>query len=275
MLSKARKRVYEIIEAAAGDRLGRAFDTFIVTLIAVNVLAVILETVGVLAERYGDFFRILEVVSVVIFSLEYVLRLWTCTINERFGRAVVGRLRFSLTPLVLVDLGAVLPFYLPMLIPLDLRFLRVLRLIRIFRMFKVARYFESLKILGNVFKAKKEELVITGFILGIILVLISSLVYYVENKAQPGAFSSIPQAMWWGIAALSTVGYGDVYPVTSIGKVLGSVAALLGIGMFALPTGILSSGFAEEIRKRRDNDPKTCPHCGRAILSRNGNESSD
>ena len=184
MLVKAKKRTFEILESATqGNALSRTFDVFIVVLIFINVLAVVLETVNVIASRYMGFFRTLETVSVIVFTIEYVLRLWTCTMDERFKRAVAGRLRFALTPLALVDLLAILPFYLPMLIPLDLRFLRVLRLIRIFRMFKVARYFESLKILGNVFRSKKEELVITAFIIAIILVLTSSLVYYVENKA--------------------------------------------------------------------------------------------
>jgi len=230
-LGKTKRRVYEILETAAPeDKPSRIFDVFIVVLIAINVLSVVLETVDALATRHISAFRIVEGISVVIFTLEYTLRLWTCTANERYVRPMTGRLRFALTPLAIVDLLAILPFYIPMLIPLDLRFLRAIRLVRIFRMFKVARYFESLRILGNVFRAKKEELVITAFIIGIILILTSSLMYYAENRAQPDVFSSIPQAMWWGISTLSTVGYGDVYPVTPVGKVLGGVVALLGIG---------------------------------------------
>jgi voltage-gated potassium channel len=131
-------------------------------------------------------------------------------------------------------------------------------------MFKIARYSRALRILGSVLKAKKEELIIAVFIIIVSLILASSLMYFVESKAQPASFSNIPQAMWWGIATLTTVGYGDVYPVTYIGKFLGAIVSLLGIGMFALPTGIISSGFAEEIRGR-EGAVKICPYCGKAI----------
>ena len=117
---------------------------------------------------------------------------------------------------------------------------------------------------GNVFRTKREDLILTVFIISILLIVASSFIYFAENAVQPAAFSSIPQSMWWGMATLTTVGYGDVYPITPIGKILGAIVSLLGIGMFALPTGILSSGFTEEIQKRR-NGPQICPHCGKAI----------
>lgn len=173
----------------------------------------------------------------------------------------MGRLKFMLTPLALVDLFAILPFYLPILIPLDLRFLRVLRLIRIFRLFKLGRYSDALKLMGRVIKAKKAELFITLFIVFILLILSSSILYYVENETQPEVFSSIPSAMWWGISALTSVGYGDAYPMTPLGKFLGAIISLLGIGLIAMPTGILGAGFVEEIRKKRMAQ-KTCPNCG-------------
>ena len=265
VLSKVRSRIFGILEAASeGDATSRAFDIFIVSLILLNLLAVILETIATLSARYSPVFRNLEVSSVVIFTIEYTLRIWTCTINEKFRQPILGRIRFVFSPLAIIDLAAILPFYLPMLIPFDLRFLRIIRLVRIFRMFKMARYSESLKLLINVFKAKKEDLATTIFIVAILVILASSLMYFAENQSQPVAFSSIPQAMWWGISSLTTVGYGDVYPVTPIGKILGSIVSLLGIGMFALPTGILASGFNEEIQKRQ-NGAKVCPHCGKAI----------
>jgi voltage-gated potassium channel len=264
--SEAKRRVFEILEAAGrGDIPSRAFDIFIVSLIALNLVAVILETVRSLSGRYNSIFRNFEISSVIVFTVEYMLRTWACTASKKFRRPILGRIRFALTPLSIVDLMAILPFYLPMLISFDLRFLRILRLVRIFRMFKMARYFESLRVLGNVFRAKKEDLTITAFVIAILLILASSLIYFVETKAQPAAFSSIPQAMWWGMATLTTVGYGDVYPVTPLGKVLGAIVSLLGIGMFALPAGILSSGFAEEIQKKRSK-PQICPHCGKAII---------
>jgi len=260
-----KKRIFEILEIAPpGDLGSRIFDIFIITLISLNVIAVILETVESISSRHENFFIIFEMFSIVVFTIEYLLRLWACTADRRFENPLIGRIQFAVTPLIVVDLMAILPFYLPMIFPLDLRFIRILRLFRFFRLFKMARYSEALKMLGSVLRAKKEELVIALFVVLILLVLASSLMYFFENEAQSQAFSSIPASMWWGVATLTTVGYGDVYPVTPIGKALAAIIAILGIGMFALPTGILASGFAEEIQKRRVKR-KICPHCGRNI----------
>ncbi len=165
----------------------------------------------------------------------------------------------------MIDLMAILPFYLPKLIPFDLRFLRAVRLFRIFRLLKLGRYSESVRLLGRVLNAKKEELGVTIFAVLILLVICSSLMYYAEHQAQPEAFSSIPAAMWWGIVTLTTVGYGDVYPITLPGKILGAIIAVLGIGLFALPAGILASGFADEMQKKRSQASGICPYCGRKL----------
>lgn len=265
MSQKIKKRIFEILEIASpGDLVSRLFDIFIMILISLNVVAVILETVESLSFKYSSFFRIFEILSVSIFTIEYLLRLWTCTINNKFNSPIKGRIKFAMTPLAIVDLLAILPFYLPMIIPLDLRFIRVLRLFRLFRLFKMERYSEALKILGNTLKEKREELLLAFFSVLILLVIASSLMYFVENEAQPEVFSSIPAAMWWGIATLTTVGYGDVYPITPIGKLLGGIIALLGIGIFALPAGILASGFAGEILRNQEKG-RICPHCGKDI----------
>lgn len=260
-----KKRLYEILETASeDDSVSRVFDIFIITLISLNVLAVVLETVESLAIQFSRFFTLFEIGSIVVFTVEYVLRLWVCTANKEFSAPVTGRIRFILKPMALIDLVAILPFYLPVMFPLDPRFMRALRLFRLFRLFKMGRYSESLQTLGNVMKSKKEEMVVTFFVISLLLVFASSTIYYVEHDAQPEAFSSIPAAMWWGVAALTTVGYGDVYPITPIGKFLGAVIALLGIGMFALPAGILASGFAEELQKK-SGGKRICPHCGKNI----------
>jgi len=268
---RIRRRVYEILEVAEeGDRTSRAFDLFIVCLIALNVLALVIATVPAFSPLSGAF-RAFEAVSVVIFSLEYVLRMWSCP--ERTGETHPGRqrLRFAGSGMMLVDLFAILPFYITLAVPgaavLDLRFLRAVRLMRIFRLFKLGRYSTAMKVLGRALKAKKEELGVAVFVVLILLILASSLMYFVENPAQPDVFPSIPAAMWWGVATLTTVGYGDVVPVTFLGKVLGSIVALLGIGLFALPAGILAGGFAAEVQRRKEADAR-CPHCGRKLESR-------
>ncbi|MDP3765775.1 MAG: ion transporter [Nanoarchaeota archaeon] len=263
MIQKVKSRIFEILEASASDFHSRVFVLFIMTLISLNVIAVILETVENLSFQYSYFFTMFEVFSVAVFTIEYLLRIWTCTADKRFENPITGRSRFVVTPLAIVDLIAVLPFYLPLIFPFDLRFIRVLRLFRLFRLLKMARYSESLRTLGNVFKAKKEELFITLFAVLILLIFASSLMYSIEHEAQPQAFSSIPNAMWWGVVTLATVGYGDVYPITPIGKFLGAIISLLGIGMFALPAGIIASGFAEELRRKRRK--QICPHCKKSI----------
>ena len=252
MSQRLKNRLFEILEpASVNDLYSKLFDIFIMTLISLNIIAVVLETVESLSSRYASFFWIFEVFSVSVFTIEYLLRLWTCPADNRFKGSIKGRIRFALTPLALVDLLAILPFYLPMIIPFDLRFIRALRLFRLFRLFKIGRYSEALKTFEIVLKRKKEELFIAIFSVLILLVFASSLMYFVENEAQPETFSSIPAAMWWGVVTLTTVGYGDIYPITPIGKILGAIIALLGIGTFALPAGILASGFAEEIQRRQ------------------------
>jgi len=265
MMHKIKSRIFEILEVAKpNDIPSRTFDIFIIILISLNVIAVVLETMESLASRYSYIFWIFEVFSVIIFTIEYVLRLWTCTIDDRYKEPVKGRIKFALTPLALIDLFAILPFYLPMLIRLDLRFIRALRLFRLFRLFKMGRYSNALKLLSSVLKDKKEELLIAVFSVLILLIVASSLMYFIENEAQPESFASIPSAMWWGICTLTTVGYGDIYPVTPLGKILGALIALLGIGLFALPAGILASGFAEQIQKRKEKQI-ICPYCGKNI----------
>ncbi|MDD2889392.1 MAG: ion transporter [bacterium] len=259
-----KNRIFKILEKATpGNLPAKIFNIFIITLIILNVLAVILGTVKSFSQ-YTVVFRIFEIFSVIIFTVEYILRLWSCTTDDRFKGAVTGRIKFAVTPLSLIDLMAILPFYLPMIIPIDLRFIRIVRLLRLFRIFKLGRYSDSLKTFSNVLKRKKEELFMSIFIILILLIVASSLMYFVECDAQPKIFSSIPAAMWWGVTTLTTVGYGDIYPITHIGKFIGAIIALLGIGMFALPTGIIGSGFIEEVHKKREETRK-CPHCGKDI----------
>lgn len=263
--TKIRNRTLQILEVApTGDLPSKVFDVFIMTLISLNVIAVILATIKNLSSHYRPFFSAFEMFSVLVFTIEYLLRLWVCTTGKKFKGLIVGRILFAMTPLALVDLMAILPFYLPMIIPLDLRFIRAVRLFRLFRLFKMGRYSDSLKTLGNVLKGKKEELLITMFVVLMLLVIASSLMYFIENEAQPEVFSSIPAAMWWGVATLTTVGYGDVCPITPVGKLLGAVIAIIGIGMFALPAGMLGSGFVEEMQKKQ-RKRRICPHCGKDI----------
>ena len=254
---KFKKRLYETLEiAATGDRISKLFDIFIMSLITLNVIAVILATVERLNLQYQYYFRIFEIFSVTIFTIEYLLRLWTCTINKNYRNSFTGRIKYFFTPYAIIDLLAILPFYLPMIIPLDLRFIRAVRLFRLFRLFKIGRYSKAVVILKKLLKDKKEELLLVIFIAFILLIIFSSLMYFIEKEAQPEAFSSIPAAMWWGITTLTTVGYGDIYPITTLGKIVGALIAFLGIGLFALPAGIVGSGLVEATRKKEKGNEK-------------------
>ncbi len=261
MYKKTKRRIFEILDMASkGDKLSRAWDIFIVTLITLNVAAVIFETVPSIDTRLGAFFNTFEIVSVIIFTIEYIFRLWSANSDEKYKGRIWGRLKYATSFLAIIDLIAILPFYLPMFLPFDFRIIRILRLVRIFRVFKIGRYSKSVAIIGRVFYERKEQLVIAAGAVLFLLIIASSLMYYVENPAQPESFSSIPASMWWGVATLTTVGYGDVYPITPLGKILGAIIAILGVGLFALPAGILAGGFAEQIEKKREN--YVCPKCG-------------
>lgn len=253
-----KRRIFETLEKGEGDDLlSKRFDIFIMTLILLNVAAVILETVDSVHDQYAIFFEYFEYISVFVFTIEYLGRLWTCTYFEKYKHPVWGRIKFIFSFMAIVDLLAIMPFYLPLFFAIDGRILRVLRLFRIVRIFKMGRYSTAFNMIVTVVTKRKEELLVTLTIVFVMLILASSLMYYVENEAQPEVFKSIPETMWWGVATLTTVGYGDVYPITGLGKVLGAFIAILGVGIFALPAGIIASGFEAEISKRmREKDEK-------------------
>ena len=232
------------------DRLSRNFDIAIMTLIVLNVVAVILEMVQSLHEQYGEFFYWFEVFSVTIFTIEYFLRLWACTAISKHKHPFWGRINYFFSLGALIDLVAILPFFLPFFFSMDGRFMRILRLFRLFRLFKLGRYSSAFQMIENVLSKRRSELSISVGIIVSMLVIASSMMYFIENEAQPEKFSSIPETMWWGVATLTTVGYGDVYPVTPFGQLFGAVIAILGVGMFALPAGIIAAGFEQELSGR-------------------------
>ncbi len=260
-----KQRVYEIVEVARpGDRASQAFDVFLISLITLNVFALILSTVDNIHQLAPELFHWFEVVSLAFYAVEYLLRVWSCTADTRYASPVSGRLRFILSPISLVDLLVILPLFIVPLLHVynvDLRFLRAFRLVALAS--RLSRYSIGLRNLGAAVGARKNELFTVVGVLAVLLVLASSLMFYAEKDAQPDKFSSIPATMWWSIITLTTVGYGDVAPVTSFGRLIAGGIAILGIGLFALPAGILGSSFLQQIERRRA--PAVCPHCGREI----------
>ena len=263
-----RRRAWKIVEAAeTGDIVSRRFDVFMVTLIFLNVVAVILGSVPSIQASFSGSLWNFERFSITVFSIEYLTRLWSCVEDERFSHPVKGRIRFFFRPLVLLDLLAIAPFFLTFT-NVDLRTLRAIRLFRLVRILKAGRYVAALRHFGSVLKNKREELILTSGLMFVLLIIASAIMFFAENEAQPGKFSSIPASMWWAVATLTTVGYGDVYPVTILGKVAGAIIAVMGIGFFTLPTAIIAAGIVESVQERKSR--KVCPHCGKLLDNERG-----
>lgn len=254
-----RRRVYEILKISdIKGSISYRFDILLIVIILLNALVLIFETVESIHRQHATFFMYFDRFSIAFFTLEYLLRIWSITESPRHRHPLTGRLSFIFSPLAIIDLLAFLPFYLPFM-GIDLRFVRMLRV------FRVSRHFKAFNLMVNVWRNKREELLVSLIFVAFILVITSCIMYYVEHEEQPEAFSSIPATMWWGVATLTTVGYGDMYPITPMGKFLGSLIALLGVGLVALPAGILASGFSEEMNREAQLKQNTCPTCGREI----------
>jgi len=247
--STLRKRIFNLLEMP--DTLAaRTTNVLLMLLIFANVVAVALETMQDMRQAYAAIFDDLEFFSVMVFTVEYLLRAWVCIERRRFRRLVAGRLRYMLTPLAIIDLLAILPFYLSLMWPIDTRILRVFRLVRIF---KLTRYFAFVDILFKVIRNELKTLGAALFILLTLMVLASAGMYLAEREIQPEAFGNIPRAMWWATITLTTVGYGDVVPLTVAGRLFGTIITILGIGIAALPAGIIAAGFTQELQNRRDS----------------------
>lgn len=267
MYHKTKHKVHIILHPELGDsHLDRAFNAFIIVLIILNVVAVMLETVHPIYLEYQHLFHTFDIFSVTFFSIEYVLRVWSCTHDERYSHPVYGRIKYMFSLSAIIDMLAILPFYLHALIGIDLRVLRILRLFRFLRLFRLTAYMKATKLVANVFKTTFNQLVLS-FLLAITLVIISSsMVYFAEHLAQPKVFSSIPKTIWWSVVTLTTVGYGDMVPITILGKVFTSIILFAGVALFALPAGIITAGFLDQSRKHKTHHGHiVCPHCNHVI----------
>ncbi len=260
-----KQKIYYIIEKGShGSKLNLLFDYFIMTLILLNVVAIILESIPAVDRQMHYFLLAFEIFSVVVFTIEYLLRIYISGITHPASTRLKSAFRFIVSTYGIIDLLAILPFYLPFFVRIDLRFLRILRLLRFMRILKITRYNKSLYLIWSVVREKRNELAMTGFLTLLVLIIASFLMYYIEGDTQPDEFPNILSAFWWAIATLTTVGYGDVVPVTAMGKFISGIIALLGIGIVALPTGIISAGFKDRLDRKRRR-PKKCPHCGEKI----------
>jgi len=252
-----RRAVYLALQTARdGDRVSKLVDTFLVSLITISIIAVILESIPSIEVQYIDQFFWLEIFTVSVFTVEYTLRVWACIEDPQFAgfspSAFKNRFRFMVSAHAIIDFLAILPFYLVMFGVfgnVDMRFLRAIRLLRIL---KLTRYSSAFDMLMTCCRENLRSLGASFFVLLTVMLLAASGMYFFERESQPVAFGSIPAAMWWAFATLTTVGYGDVTPITVGGKIFGALITVIGIGMVALPTGILASGYAQQIKLRSD-----------------------
>lgn len=264
MYHTIKKKTFTLLHPEVGNtKWDRAFNAFIIFLILLNVIAVMLETVPPIYEQHKTFFHYFDMASVGIFSIEYILRVWSANHEAKYRHPIKGRIKYIFSFGALIDLLAILPFYLHSFFGFDLRILRILRLLRFLRLFRLTSYMKATRLILNVFKATINELLLS-LVLAVFLIIISScLIFFCEHLVQPDKFTSIPGTMWWSVITLTTVGYGDMYPITVLGKILTSVILLAGVALFALPAGIITAGFLDEIRKNRvQNKNGICPHCG-------------
>jgi voltage-gated potassium channel len=243
-----RARVHDILEVGDGSSAGRVISIFLIVLIVANGLAFAAETVNSVYDRWGPELEAFNTFSVIVFTVEYVLRLWSSVEIPLYERMPHwrARLSFALRPMMIIDLLAVLPWYVYQIVPFDLRALRILRLFRLFRLLKLLRYSPALLTLKRVVVQEYRALLGALLVMMLLMLFSASVVYFLEREAQPDKFSSIPAAAWWAIATLTTIGYGDIVPITPLGKMFGGIVMLLGLGMFALPIAIISTGFSQE-----------------------------
>ena len=255
---KTKKYFFDILDKGEKNGLAeRIFDIFILALIALNSLAVLVESM-IKSADFLRFLSVFEVVSVIIFTIEYLMRLWVADLYYPEKPRWRARACYVFSGMAIIDLLAILPFYVPFLLPVDLRVLRMLRLFRLMRLFKANRYTNSMSKILRVLKAKSGELVSSIIVILTLMIISSAVMYNVESQAQPEVFRTILDALWWSTATFTTVGYGDIYPVTAIGKLLSAIISIFGIGLVAVPTGIIASGFTEAIQTKEN----VCPKCG-------------
>ena len=268
-LKALKAHVFDIISKDDGDnRASKIFDLLIMSLIVLSIVAIVLESFEELSSKYSAVFRVFEAFTVAVFTVEYLARIWTADLL--YPEARHPRIKYIFSFMALMDLLAILPFYLPFL-SADMRYLRMVRLFRLFRLFRVfklGRYLEALQTIVQVIRLSAARLIISMVLCFFVMLFSAIIMYTVENPVQPEQFPNVISSLWWAICTLTTVGYGDVYPITPIGRFFASIISLVGIGIIAIPTGIIAAGFSTVISdgSEKPAEKKFCPYCGKKIL---------
>ena len=241
-----KKKVFNMIEVGfIEDIIGRGYDVLNLSLIVINLAVSIMMTFDDIMARYGSLLLVIETITVTFFLIDYVLRLWTADCLFPKDKKAVAVLKYQFSFNGLVDLLSSVPFFLPFVFPAGLTAFRMFRVVRLFRIFRINAYFDSINVIGQVLKSKAKLLISSLFVILMLMLAASLCMYSLEHEAQPEAFNNAFSGIWWAENTLLTVGYGDIYPITPMGRIMAMVITLLGVGMVAIPTGIISAGFVE------------------------------
>ena len=244
---KRRRRISEIIEVGtADDFVSRAYDFLSTFVVIINLVVTVMYTFNRMEAQYGPLLLTVENITIGFFAVDYFLRLWTAEFIRPGVPRVQATWKYATSFTGLVDLLSWLPYYLPIFFPAGASVFRVLRVVRIFRLFQINAYYDSLNVIGEVISSKRQQLVSSVFIILVLMLASSLCMYSLENEAQPEVFSNAFSGVWWSVSTLLTVGYGDIYPITIPGKIMGIFISFLGVGMVAIPTGIISAGFVDQ-----------------------------
>lgn len=248
-----RRKVLKMVEVGfTEDAVSRAYDIINMLSIVANLVVAVLMTFNSIYDNYGHILGIIEFVTIIFFGIDYVLRIWTAP--ELYPDLPTARAikKYILSFSGIVDIMSFLPYFLPVFIPGGAVAFRMLRIVRIFRLFRVNAYYDSINVITQVLKSKRQQLISSVFIVLVLMMASSLCMYSIENSVQPKVFENAFSGIWWAASTLLTVGYGDIYPITVAGKALGIVITFLGCGMVAIPTGIISAGFVEQYSRLRE-----------------------
>ena len=276
MYYKIKKVIYDtIVDEESKTLAQKIFYASIIALILINITLVSISTLEGISYGYLLFSLIFELIVVIIFTIEYALRLWACNIDKKF-RGRFGRLRYAVQPMIIIDFLAIFPFWAILFTPIPNYYAILGRLLRLLRLFRFGFFKRALYFMAEAIRRKKWELIITIITVIVLVVFCAYIIYYAENRVQPEVYSSIPASLYWGFVTMSTVGYGDMTPITPFGRFFTALVSFLGIGIIAIPAGIISSGMTEVMRERKaarlakkegrePEEKRKCPHCGKPM----------
>ncbi len=268
---RLRQRAFEIVELSKpGDKPSEIYDIVVNGLIIISVLAVYLETFGQLYNQREALFALINIVVTIVFTIDYSLRVWTAPLLYPKKNKKDARKAYTKSGFGIIDFIATFPPYLSIFVDINLGVLRVFRLFRLLRLSKLSGINDTLALFQRVITKKKNELIMTMTIVVGLILIAALFMYYAEHNAQPTVFRNAYDSIYWATVTLTTLGYGDMTPITTLGRFMAMIIALLGIGVIAIPTGILSGGLMEElndskVKKKKEEEAEKCPHCGKQL----------